>query len=73
MSRQFGIGQQPLSVPALEDRIRALEMRLALLSEAVGVMAAGLEGTPLDEPGDEAMARAARRAHELAINARTRS
>ncbi|MEV4002574.1 hypothetical protein [Actinomadura sp. NPDC049753] len=61
MARQISHGS---SVPALEHRVAVLERQVAALAEAARLLAAALEGTPLDalDDGDTA-----RRAHELLL------
>ncbi|MEU8344838.1 hypothetical protein AB0C74_24320 [Spirillospora sp. NPDC048832] len=63
MARQ--IGPSP-SVLALEQRVAVLERQIAALAEAARLVAAALEGTPLDSPDDDRTP-AARRAHELLL------
>ncbi|MEO3827645.1 hypothetical protein [Actinomadura sp. B10D3] len=63
MARQITHGS---TVPALEQRVAVLERQVAALTEATRLLAAALEGTPLDSAGDVA-ARTARRAHELLL------
>lgn len=65
MSRQIAFGARGPSRAALEDRIRELEARTATLSEAVRLLTYALGGTPLTEPGEIAVAQAARKAHGL--------
>ena len=49
----------------LEERLRRLEDRVATLTEAVRVLAHGLEDLPSAEPAGNRPAEAARRAHDL--------
>lgn len=49
MTRQLGGGFQELSTAALEERIRLLEYRVAVLTEAVQVLRARLDGHPCSE------------------------
>jgi hypothetical protein len=55
---------------ALEGHVRLLEARVEALAEAVEVLARGLEGGPMAEPGDRSVEEAARRARELLILAK---
>lgn len=48
MTRQLGGGFQELSTAALEERIRLLEYRVAVLTEAVRVLRARSTGRRLD-------------------------
>jgi hypothetical protein len=50
--------------------VRRLEARVDALTEAVEVLARGLEDGPMAEPGDNKPAEAARRAHELLLLAK---
>ncbi|MGE5290199.1 MAG: hypothetical protein ACM3ML_24035 [Micromonosporaceae bacterium] len=65
MARQIEprLGEPRLAT--LEERLSEVELRVAMLTEAVRVLARGLEGSPVDEPADGAAAEAARRAREL--------
>jgi len=71
MSRQIGSQYQPESRLALEERVHVLEARVANLADAVDVLARGLEGGPLAEPGERKAVDAARKAHDLLLAART--
>jgi hypothetical protein len=51
----------------LDRRVADLEARLDVLTEAVQLLARALEGRPLEEPAEPAIARAARRASELLL------
>ncbi|MBT2212660.1 MULTISPECIES: hypothetical protein [Actinomadura] len=65
MTRQITPG---FSVLSLENRIAVLERQVALLTEAATLMAAALEGTPLDPPSDGGAEPAPlRRARELLL------
>ncbi len=55
----------------LTERVSRLEIQLALLTEAVEVLARGLESTPVAEPRNRPAEEAARRAHELLLVAKT--
>ena len=56
-------GETPMT--ALQERMHLLEVRVAALTEALQVLARGLEDRPTAEPGGRPAADAARRAHEL--------
>ncbi|MES9538553.1 hypothetical protein AB0C21_17035 [Spirillospora sp. NPDC049024] len=64
MARQIIHGS---SVPALEHRVAVLERQVAALTEAARLLAAALEGTPLDTPDRGGTAPTARQAHELLL------
>ncbi|WP_067461216.1 hypothetical protein [Actinomadura macra] len=66
MARQIIPTSAEPSVQELEHRIAVLERQIAALAEASRVLAAALEGTPLDTPDGDAKA-AARRAHEMLL------
>jgi len=51
----------------LEKRVRVLEDRVTALSDAVRVLAHGLEDFPTVEPGQRLAAAAARRAYDLLL------
>ncbi|MBC6463608.1 hypothetical protein [Actinomadura sp. HBU206391] len=70
MSRQIAFGARGPSRAALEERIRELEARTATLSEAVRLLAYALGGNPLTEPGEVAVAQAARKAQGLLSTSR---
>jgi hypothetical protein len=55
----------------LEERVRRLEGRLDALAEAIEALAHGLENGPMADPRDRTVERAARRAYELALLARS--
>lgn len=61
----------PASTGQLAERVRKLEDQLAVLTEAVEVLARGLESTPLAEPAGRPIEEAARRAYELLLLARS--
>jgi hypothetical protein len=52
------------------DRLRRLEARVDALAEAVELLARGLEGSPIAEPGNHPAGKAARQAHELLLLAK---
>jgi hypothetical protein len=62
-------GRQIWGSPAIEDRVHALEGRVAVLAEAVRILAHGLEDLPTDEPAGNRAAQAARQAHDLLLAA----
>jgi hypothetical protein len=70
MTRQIAPGYGMLSGLALEERIHILESKVTAMAEAILILAAGLERTPLDGPGDDGGSQAARLAHEVLIAAR---
>lgn len=66
------VSEQSVTAPrqpadTIEERLRGLEDRVATLTEAVRVLAHGLEDLPSAEPGDNRRAAAARRAHDLLL------
>ena len=71
MSRQIGSHYQETSMTALEERLHRLETKVATLTDAVRVLARGLEDGPLSEPGERNVVEAARQAHELLLAAGT--
>jgi hypothetical protein len=56
---------------ALTDRVRRLEAQMAALTEAVDVLARGLESSPLAEPPNGHVEETARRTHELLLLAKS--
>ena len=52
---------------AMPDRRCRLEARVDALADAVEVLARGLEGGPIAEPGNHPAGKAARQAHELLL------
>ena len=62
-------GRQIWGSPAIEDRLHALEGHVAVLAEAVRILARGLEDLPTDEPAGNRAAQAARQAHDLLLAA----
>jgi hypothetical protein len=70
MTRQIAPGYGSPSGPALEERIHILESKVTAMSEAILILAEGLEGTPLDGPVGDGGSRAARLAHDVLIAAR---
>ncbi|MBO2447957.1 hypothetical protein J4573_12710 [Actinomadura barringtoniae] len=71
MARQIMVGYGTVSNAALEQRLHVLEARVDVLTEALRLIAAGLEGTPFDEPDRQTCAVAARIARELLITQST--
>jgi hypothetical protein len=67
MSGSSGAG----SAAGLAGRVNQLEARMAALTEAVEVLARGLESTPLAEPANRHAEQAARRTHELLLLAKS--
>jgi hypothetical protein len=65
MARQIQprLGEPRLAT--LDRRAADLEARLALLTEAVQLLARALEGRAFEEPAEQAVALAARRASDL--------
>lgn len=55
----------------VDDRVRTLEVQVDALTEAVEVLARGLEDGPLAEPSDRHAQEAARRTHELLLLAKS--
>jgi hypothetical protein len=68
----LGFMRKPKSDPGVEalDGLRRLEARVNALAEAVEVLARGLEGSPIAEPGNHPAREAARQAHELLLLAK---
>ena len=55
----------------LTERVHRLEDQMAAVTEAVGVLARGLESSPMAEPPNHHIEEAARRAHELLLLAKS--
>lgn len=55
----------------LTERVRRLEVQVTALAEAVGVLARGLESSPVAEPRNRHAEEAARQAHELLLLAKS--
>jgi hypothetical protein len=66
MARQIG-WRNAESPAAIEYRMHKLEDRMTALTEAVRVLARGLENLPATEPGGKRAAEAARRAYALLL------
>ena len=58
------------AIGAVERRVRLLETRVEAIAEAIEVLACGLEGSPMAEPVNHPVRKAARRAHELLLLAK---
>ena len=69
MNEHTGMNEPETSVTVLRERVDLLEARVAALTEALQVLARGLEDLPTAEPGGRPAAEAARRAHELLLAA----
>jgi hypothetical protein len=69
VGKQIGQHYQEPSATALEARLRALEGQMRTLSDAIRILARGLEDFPTAEPGQRPAADAARRAHDLLLAA----
>ena len=69
MARQNGAHHQEPSRAELEIRVHNLEFQVDTLTEALRVLARGLEDGPLDEPAGQGVADAARHAHDLLLAA----
>jgi hypothetical protein len=67
MARQI-VGFQAAPLTVLEERLQHLEARVETLTEALRVLARGLEGGPLAEPGESRASEAARQARELLLS-----
>ena len=72
MIKQAGQGNLELPVAALEERVHVLEGRLTAVTDAIRVLAHGLQDLPSAEPGGRPAAEAARRAYELLLLAEPR-
>ena len=72
MMNQAGTQDRQSQMTVLEEHVRVLEARVATLTEALRVIARGLEDLPTAEPGRSPAARAARKAHELLLAADSR-
>ena len=62
---------QDTGTGGLAERVRRLEAQMAALTEAVEVLARGLESSPMAEPPNRHIEAAARRAHELLLLAKS--
>src|SRR5208282_133032 len=67
-SAESGPGSTSMTV---EARVRRLEVQVERLTEAIEVLAHGLEGGPMAEPRNHHTEEAARRAHELLLLAKS--
>ena len=61
------ISQRGKRSTTLEDRVRELEDQVTALTEAVRLLAHGLEDLPTSEPRGKQAAEAARRAYDLLL------
>ena len=69
MTEHTDPSERETSVTALQERMNLVEVRVAALTEALQVLARGLEDLPTAEPGGKPAAEAARRAHDLLLAA----
>jgi hypothetical protein len=58
------------TIAMVESRLERLERKVDVLTEALRVLAHGVEGGPLAEPGGRTGPRAARQAYELLLTLR---
>ncbi len=72
MTEHTDPSERETSVAALQERVNLVEVRVAALTEALQVLARGLEDLPTAEPGGKPAAEAARRAHDLLLAAQPR-
>jgi hypothetical protein len=72
MTEHTDPSEREASVTALQERMNLVEVRVAALTEALQVLARGLEDLPTAEPGGRPAAEAARRAHDLLLAAQPR-
>ena len=72
MTEHTDPSERETSVTALQERMHLVEVRVAALTEALQVLARGLEDLPTAEPGGKPAAEAARRAHDLLLAAQPR-
>jgi hypothetical protein len=72
MTEHTDPSEREASVAALQERMNLVEVRVAALTEALQVLARGLEDLPTAEPGGKPAAEAARRAHDLLLAAQPR-
>jgi hypothetical protein len=72
MTEHTDPSERETSVTALQERMNLVEVRVAALTEALQVLARGLEDLPTAEPGGKPAAEAARRAHDLLLAAQPR-
>ena len=70
MSRQIATSHGTGYLPGLADQVAILERRVTTLNEALNTLIDGLIIRPVDEPDDERIAKAARRAHDLLARGR---
>jgi hypothetical protein len=72
MTEHTDPSERETSVTAFQERMNLVEVRVAALTEALQVLARGLEDLPTAEPGGKPAAEAARRAHDLLLAAQPR-
>jgi hypothetical protein len=72
MTEHTDPSERETSVTALQERMNLVEVRVAALTEALQLLARGLEDLPTAEPGGKPAAEAARRAHDLLLAAQPR-
>lgn len=72
MTEHTDPSERETSVTALQERMNLVEVRVAALTEALQVLARGLEDLPTAEPGGKPAAQAARRAYDLLLAAQPR-
>ncbi len=72
MTEHTDPSERETSVTALQERMNLVEVRVAALTEALQVLARGLEDLPTAGPGGKPAAEAARRAHDLLLAAQPR-
>lgn len=72
MTEHTDPSERETSVTALQERMNLVEVRVAALTEALQVLARGLEDLPTAEPGGKPAAEAARRAYDLLLAAQPR-
>ena len=71
MDTSAGVPSDPARPAALTERLARLEAQMSALIEAVDVLARGLESSPTAEPVNRPGEKAARRAHELLLLAKS--
>lgn len=72
MTEHTDPSERETSVTALQERMNLVEVRVSALTEALQVLARGLEDLPTAEPGGKPAAEAARRAYDLLLAAQPR-
>jgi len=71
MNMSAGSPSAAIETTELAEHVRTLEEQLAAVIEAVEVLARGMESSPMAEPRDRHIEKAARRAHELLLLAKS--